>query len=147
MQQQSGLVVVDASVFLKWLFNDEEYVDQARVLRHDLLLRRAIKAIAPQLLVYEAINGIVVAARQNRITPEMAIEGMNDALAVGVELREVSAARILELAIKHRLAAYDAAYLALAEDEKCDLWTGDRVFYQAVRTQSPCVRWIGDYGS
>ena len=42
-------------------------------------------------------------------------------------------------------AAYDAAYLALAEAEKCDLWTGDKAFYQAVKGELPWVKWIGDY--
>jgi tetratricopeptide (TPR) repeat protein len=45
----------------------------------------------------------------------------------------------------YKVAAYDAAYLALAEVEKCDLWTGDRAFYQAVKGESPRVKWIGDY--
>ena len=51
----------------------------------------------------------------------------------------------MELSFKHKLAAYDAAYLALAEDENCDLWTGDRAFYQAVRRETPRLKWIGDY--
>ena len=53
--------------------------------------------------------------------------------------------RVLELALEHNLSAYDAAYLALAGSEGCELWTGDRPFYQAVRGEFLGVNWIGDY--
>jgi len=62
-----------------------------------------------------------------------------------VELRKVEPERVLELALEHNLSAYDAAYLALAGSEGCELWTGDRPFYQAVRGEFPGVNWIGDY--
>jgi len=45
--------------------------------------------------------------------------------------------RILEAALRYNLAAYDAAYLVLAEVEKCHLWTGDRALYQAVKGKTP----------
>ncbi|MEK9149104.1 MAG: type II toxin-antitoxin system VapC family toxin, partial [Candidatus Desantisbacteria bacterium] len=60
-------------------------------------------------------------------------------------LREVQPLRIMEIALEHGLTAYDAVYLALAEDEQCDLWTGDGAFYKAVKDSSPRVKWIGDY--
>ncbi len=145
MTTESGLVVADASVVIKWVFVDEEHVSEARALRDDYYLRRFIKVIAPQLLVYESVNAVVTATRQKRVTEAKAVEVVKNLIAFDVELREVPATRILELALKHKLAAYDAAYLALAEVEKCDLWTGDRVFYRAVRAESDCVKWIGDY--
>jgi len=66
-------------------------------------------------------------------------------MALGVELKEVEPRWVLEASLRYNLAAYDAAYLALAEAEKCDLWTGDRSFYQAVRGELAQVKWIGDY--
>ncbi len=145
MPPEARLVVVDASVVLKWQFNDEECIAQATALRDDYYLQGAIRVIAPQLLIYEVANGIATAARKGRIAPDKAIEAMSNITALGVELREVEPLLILEVALKHNLAAYDAAYLALAEGEKCDLWTGDRAFYQAVKSESPQVKWIGDY--
>ena len=40
-------------------------------------------------------------------------------------------------------AAYDAHYLALAEVEKCELWTADERLWNAVRSEVDWVRWIG----
>lgn len=140
-------VVVDASVVLKWQLDDEEYVPQATALRDDFYLKGAVKAIAPQLLIYEVVNGIATATRRGRADSGKAIEAVDNLMALGVEMREVEPVSILELALRNRLAAYDAAYLAVAEAEGCDLWTGDRPFYQAVRGGFPWVRWIGDYVS
>ena len=145
MPQESRLIVVDASVVLKWQLDDEECITQATALRDDYYLQGAIRVIAPQLLVYELVNGIATATRHKRLAPDEAIEAMGNLLALGVELREVEPLRILETALRYNLAAYDAAYLALAEGEKCDLWTGDRAFYQATKSESLQVRWIGDY--
>jgi len=145
MAQEPRPVVVDASVVLKWQLDDEEYIPQATALRDDYYARGATKVIAPQLLVYEVVNGIATAARQKRIASDKAMEALSNLMALGVELREVEPLRVLELALQHNLAAYDAAYLVLAEAEGCELWTGDRPLYQAVRGELPWVKWIGDY--
>lgn len=145
MPQEPNLVVVDASVVLKWQLDDEEYIPQATALRNDFYILNAIKAIAPHLLIYEVINGILTAARRKRLAPDKALEAMNNLMQVGVELEEVEPGRVLQLASKHNLTAYDAAYLALAESEGCELWTGDKLFYHAIKGELPQVKWIGDY--
>ncbi|MDD4985240.1 MAG: type II toxin-antitoxin system VapC family toxin [Dehalococcoidales bacterium] len=142
---ESELAVVDASVVLKWQFDDEDYVSQATAFRDDYYAKGAIRVIAPLLLVYEVVNGIATATRRKRLTPENAIEVMDNILALGIELEEVEPLMVLEAALKYNLAAYDAAYLSLAESRQCNLWTGDRAFYQAVKGESRRVRWIGDY--
>lgn len=138
-------VVVDASVVLKWQLDDEEYVPQATALRDDFYLKETMKAIAPQLLVYEVVNGIVTATKRKRIASDNAIEAISNLMALGVELREINPLKVLGLALQYNLAAYDAAYLALAEAEGCELWTGDRQFYQAVKGELPWAKWVGDY--
>jgi predicted nucleic acid-binding protein len=141
----SPLVVVDASVILKWQLNDEECVSQAISLRDDFYLRGTVRAIAPQLLAYELANGIVIAARKKRINPETAGEALNNLMILGVELRTIEPSLLLDVAFRYNLTAYDAAYVALAGSEKCELWTGDKILYQSVRKELLQVKWIGDY--
>jgi predicted nucleic acid-binding protein len=145
MPQEPRLVVVDASVVLKWQLDDEEHIPQATALRNDFYALNVIKAIAPHLLVYEVINGIVTATRRKRLDSDKALRVLDNLIELGVELKEVEPARVLGLALEHNLSAYDAAYLALAESEGCELWTGDRPFYQAVKGEFPGVNWIGNY--
>jgi predicted nucleic acid-binding protein len=146
MLPETALAVVDASVVFKWQMDDEECIAQARALRDDYYAKRNMQLIAPKLLLYELVNGIVTATKQRRVDSNKAVEAISNLMTLGVELREAEPLRVLETALRYNLSAYDAAYLALAEDEKCDLWTADRAFYQAVRSESLSVRWIGDYG-
>ncbi|MCX8103722.1 MAG: type II toxin-antitoxin system VapC family toxin [Candidatus Bipolaricaulota bacterium] len=60
-------------------------------------------------------------------------------------MSEIDPQRVTALALAHKITAYDSAYLALAEQEKCDLWTGDVAFYRVVSKRLRWVRWIGDY--
>lgn len=145
MAKEPGLVVADASVVLKWQLDDEDCIPQATALRDDFFARGAVNVIAPHLLVYEVVKGIATAAKQRRVAPDKAIEALSNLMALGVELKEVKPLRVLEASLRYGLTAYDAAYLALAEAEKCDLWTGDRGFYQAVKGELAWVKWIGDY--
>lgn len=142
-----GLAVIDASVVLKWQLNDEESIHQAIELRKDYCEEGIIRLIAPYLLIYEVINGIATAMRKNRISLDKSFEALQSILTTDVELKEVQPYRVLELYQKYGIASYDAAYLALAEAEKCDLWTGDSAFYRAVKNELPYVKWIGNYGS
>lgn len=139
------LAVVDASVVLKWQFDDEDCVYQAVALRDDYYIRETISLIAPQLLMYEVVNGIATALRRKRLQQDMAFQIMENLAAIDIKNREIGPLQVLQAALKYNLAAYDAAYLSLAEAEDCDLWTGDRAFYQAVKDKSQRVKWIGDY--
>jgi len=64
---------------------------------------------------------------------------------LGVRMVDPEAQHIYDLACAWSIAAYDAAYLALAEALDCLLWTGNRRFYRLMRGREPRVRWIGDF--
>ncbi len=135
--------VVDASVVLKWRLDDERDIRQAVALR-DRHASGDIALIAPSLMSYEVVNGLVVASRKGRISPKQATEAVEDLLALGLELVEVNPVEVLALGLRYNIAAYDAAYVALAESEDCDLWTGDRTLYDTLHARTSRVRWIGE---
>jgi len=139
------LIVVDASVVFKWQLNDEDNVRQALLLKKDYLDDSTLKLFAPTIFLYELINAIVVAGRKNRIAPENLFETLQNVLVADIELLEIEPFQVIELCQEYNIAAYDAAYLALAESLDCDLWTGDRAFYNAVKDKSARVKWIGNY--
>ncbi len=55
------------------------------------------------------------------------------------------AARVLAIARQYHRSAYDSAYIALAEQEGVEFWTGDQRLYNALHAHLPFIRWIADY--
>lgn len=53
--------------------------------------------------------------------------------------------RILELSREHQRSAYDAAYLALAEQLGVDLLTGDERLYNTMKARWKHVKFVGAY--
>lgn len=137
-------LVIDASVSLKWVLDDEENVDNALALRDDGI-RGRFQMVAPSLWFYEVGNGVATATRQNRVTPEQGRELLAFLATIHVRFSDCELDDCYRTALRHRIAFYDASYLALAIALGTNLWTGDRKFFEIVRADAPFVRWIGDY--
>ena len=142
------IAVVDASVALKWQFEDEEITDSATALLRDFVERR-VDLITPTLFTYEIISAINTAINRKRIGEEAGHRAIVYLTSIGIELRgfEDLIGPTFYMARQYSLSSYDCAYMALAEKEKCDLLTGDKKLFNAVRNRLPWVRWIGDYSS
>ena len=123
----SGMVV-DASVVISWLFDDEEEP------RADRALERLIEdgALAPYLWHLETRNALLVAERRGRLSAR-AVDERLDALK-GLPIRtddEPDLQSAFSLARSHDLSFYDALYLELAKREGAELATLDVALGQA----------------
>ena len=114
-------VVLDASVVLKWFHSEGEgHLDTARELRERFEAGR-LRVLVPPLLWLEVLN---VAARRWRWT-EAQLEQLATTLPeLGFELIEPEPAGVARWAAAG-LTAYDAAYVALAEQAGVRLITDD----------------------
>ena len=118
-------IVIDASVALKWVF-DEPGTEAALALREEQL-------IAPALWLAEAANALWRHARLGEISPEEALARMS-ALArapVASLAFELLVGRGLGLANELRHPVYDCIYLALALHYDTHVVTDDRRFASA----------------
>ena len=126
--------VVDASVVMSWCFPDEQNPYARDVLR---VLREA-DMVVPSVWSLEIANALVVAERRKRLgAADIArfvtlLEGL--APAVDRHTAAQALGETLSLARKHRLSAYDAAYLELAMREGLPLATLDQDLKKAART-------------
>ncbi len=117
-----ALVVVDASVVVKW-FNMEEHSESAERLK-DKHLKSEITLVSPVLLVFEVLNAL-------RYNPELGAsdvkEAFNDLLGIQVKLypAEEWLSHAVLMAYDHGLTIYDASYIALANHLNCLLYTAD----------------------
>ncbi|MBM3295570.1 MAG: type II toxin-antitoxin system VapC family toxin [Candidatus Aminicenantes bacterium] len=142
MKTSAKAVVIDASIALKWYLADEELGEKAlRLLDFDL--------VTPPLLAYEVANGLVIARRRGRIDPGLVVRGLEGFHGLGIEMKEISALseRIVSLAEKYRLTAYDASYLALAESEGLEFVTADGDLHQRVKGDLAWVRLLSDFSN
>jgi predicted nucleic acid-binding protein len=117
--------VVDASVALAWLFNDEESDFADAVLER---LHQESGAV-PSVWPLEVANGLLMGERRGRITAAEVVEAIEQTLGLPIEIHyiapELALGRVLQLAQTHTLTVYDAAYLELAMREALPLATLD----------------------
>jgi predicted nucleic acid-binding protein len=123
--------VVDTSVAMAWYFEDEATDQTAAVL--DLLTER--EAVVPTLWFFEISNVLTIACRRQRTTEAHATRFLEllAALPILADSRAVDMAGLMALAARHRLTAYDAAYLLLSERLGAPLATLDADLTRAAR--------------
>jgi len=138
-------IVIDASVALKWFLRDEKYGDRALDLL-DRFVRGELVLAAPSLMVYEVINGLVIAQRKGRIAEEKVLSSISGFLNLGITFVDVAGleARVLHFCRVYDRSAYDASYLAVAEKESLALVTGDERLYNSTKGKATWVKWIGE---
>jgi predicted nucleic acid-binding protein len=124
-------VVVDASIAAAWVLPDEQNADANAV----LLRLNATGDVIPTLFWYEALNLCLLAERRRRIRIGEACHGRLRQLNLHVRDMEDDHV-LLSIALKHRLSAYDAAYLAMAVGQNLPLATSDRRLATAARTEA-----------
>ena len=115
--------VLDASVALAWCFEDESTLDTDRVLER--LAEDA--AVTPSLWELEVVNVLLLAERHGRITESQTARfiALLTQLPIHVDSAGPDMEAVLATGRHHRLTAYDAAYLVLAEREGIPLATLD----------------------
>lgn len=121
-------LVVDASVAVKWVLQEDDSAAAEHVLAADLLLE------APELLRLEVGNALWRQVRAGAVSQEQAERGI---VAVGGMIGlwhplEPLTARALALASMLSHPIYDMAYLALAEQRNARVITADLGFVQRV---------------
>jgi predicted nucleic acid-binding protein len=131
--------VIDASLTLDWCFIDEQslYGDAILSLLEDEQNQAA--AIVPNLWPLEVLNALIVAERRNRVTYDEAQEFLAVIHGLDIEVEPTTSDQALSntfddiyaLARKHRLTAYDAAYLELAIRRNLPLASMDEALNKA----------------
>ncbi len=123
--------VADASIALAWAF--DEVHPSAAAAREGL---RVDTAIVPSLWWFEIWNGLVIGERRGLLTQQRAARFLRDISCLPVKVdRTPDETAVLALARRHRLTAYDAAYVELALRESQTLATLDRALFDAARAE------------
>lgn len=120
-------LVVDASVCLKWAFNDEIDSDLALTLQKNYFLGN-INLISPTLWIYEIINSLKSASlKKPEISSSELTTKLHELTNFCPNLFDVSdlANLILKYSFLFNISAYDSAYVTLAHAHGLTLITAD----------------------
>ncbi len=131
--EMTAKFVVDSSIVCSWVLPDESSSVAAAAFVH----LQTSDAIAPDLLWHEVRNVLMMARKRNRIEFDKACEGVKLLRGLSIFTRRSSSDdMILDLAERHQLTAYDAAYLALAIESKLPLATLDKQLIAAAAREN-----------
>jgi predicted nucleic acid-binding protein len=142
-----GLIVIDASVAVKWVLDERDSDFAAKLLHSPETLT------APELLLVEGVGAITRAFRQGRVTQARVGEAF-DTWVRGLEKGSVGLvpnaldlrrAAVFSCDLRHPLP--DCLYLALAERLGCELLTADATFARRAAAAYANVRLFGAAGA
>jgi predicted nucleic acid-binding protein len=112
--------VLDASFALCWCFEDEATPQTESTLTS--LENEEATAWVPAIWRYEMLNGLGKGVTRGRLTRDKALLFWQEVQALPVRVADVAVnENLLELALKHNLAVYDACYLSLTHTRRLPL--------------------------
>jgi predicted nucleic acid-binding protein len=125
--------VLDASFALCWCFDDEA-TPQTESTLTSLENQEAI-AWVPAIWRHEMLNGLGKGVTRSRLTRDKALLFWQEIQALPIRVVDIAVDEtLLELALKHNLAVYDASYLSLAQARRLPLATVDGKLQQAAES-------------
>ncbi len=135
-------IIIDANIAVSLLI-PLPYSDQSGQ-QMDVWLRESAIIAVPVLLRYEVLSSLRKAVAQEFISIEQAKAGLLRLKQMGFEEippSEERDERALDIAGRiKQVVAYDAVYLALAEEMDAEFWTADRRLADAARLSG--VEWV-----
>jgi predicted nucleic acid-binding protein len=137
-------ICVDASLALKLVLSESDS-DLAQA-QWQNWIRAGVEIVVPDLFAYETTSVLRNRVYRKEITQNEADEALRILASLEITFHQPAKIRqsAWELARRfNRPTAYDAFYLALAQDESSALWTGDKRLYNAVKNQ---LKWVHALG-
>jgi predicted nucleic acid-binding protein len=137
--------VLDASVAISWVL-PYPLSSQAKRLR-DEFTRQIHDLIAPTCFADEVASALTKAERQKIIVVGQAVGLLSDILQTSPMLIPHShlLSRATIISSQTRSGLFDCIYIALAEQEGCEVLTADQKLVRNVQNQFPFVRSIDAY--
>ena len=131
--------VLDACVAVKWVIT-EALSHKAQGLRAEF--RNGVHRLAaPDVFPIEVAHALSKAERQGRITPPQGATLWMDVMATPPRLFPSLplVPRAFAIATQHRIGIYDCLYIALAEQEQCELVTSDDKLVNNLKPRFPFI--------
>ncbi len=126
------MIVLDASVVLKWVFIDEDKGESARYFKEKHISEVEIIAV-PELFFYEIANVLATNTRLSigDVTEAFSLICNFDLEVFSFDLDEFLSA--MALSRQYKISLYDASYIELAIRLDCNFITADKRLYAKIK--------------
>lgn len=137
--------VVDASVAVK-IFVPEALSPEAEAVFTRFTSENGAAMVVPDFFFIECANVFWKWVRRSAYPAKAAQEHLRDLTCLGLTAipTQVLADDALEIALKHRVTAYDACYLAAASQLRLPLITADEKLAKQIAKGPYDIHWLGD---
>jgi predicted nucleic acid-binding protein len=137
--------VLDRCVAFKWVVSESDS-DKADLLRADFL-NGIHELISPDIFSVEVSHALTRAERQARVTVGQARRLFLDVHTTAPQLHahRPYLLRAIDISSSLRIGVYDCIYVALAEQENCELVTSDDKLLKNVAGVFPFVRALASF--
>jgi len=125
-------LVLDASVIIKWFLKENSWEKAIRL--QEQHLKGEVGLVAPTILPFEIVN---VLCTKPKVDLDIVRSAINILYFTGVTeyiLTKKLANAVAKLSKDYKISAYDAAYVALAQNLGCQFITADRKLYRKVKS-------------
>jgi len=119
-----SIFIVDSSYLLTYLFPDERDESVDKLMKE--YREHSIYLLSTTLLPFEVMNGLKSGFLRKRIKQAEVMKAHEAFRFLTIDLVEPDGYTVLDIAIKHKISCYDAAYVALAKEKRCTLLTFDK---------------------
>ena len=138
------LIVVDASVVVKW-FVEEDFSKDADRIRNDYL-NQLIDIAVPSLLRYEVLNALRYSYAFGEDELKEIGKVLDDYQFLTIPLKEEYLDETIRRALKHGITIYDASYIAIGDVRNCKVYTADNKLLNKVG-DDPILKHVKNYKS
>jgi len=138
------LIVVDASVVVKW-FVEEDFSKDADRIRNDYL-NQLIDIAVPSLLRYEVLNALRYSYAFGEDELKEIGKVLDDYQFLTIPLIEEYLDETIRRALKHGITIYDASYIAIGDVRNCKVYTADNKLLNKVG-DDPILKHVKNYKS
>lgn len=133
-------IIVDTSVATKWIFEEEEKdFDKAQeILQHASF--KKLHIFAPDIILLELANVIYLSKKQNKKECMQSLKFYKSTMEL-ITFKDLTL--VTDLMYSHKLASYDAVFIALAIKKQIPLVTAD--YKHHLKSITPRIIWLSEW--
>lgn len=136
------MIVIDASIAVKWIMKDEEDSDKAQAIYQKHILK-TVPILVPQLFFIEVTNSLITKSSSRLPTIEKSLRFLYGLQLSVYNSDQADMTATAQEARKYKTTVYDMLYTVVARKHNLTLVTADEKFVR--KTQFPFVKLLSEY--